>query len=501
MIDIEFVSGINRARLAKSLKKAGMTHRFAVVQHREIGRELGDGFDGRLFWALLDFMSDYDPAADLLYADDWGDIGVREHPIEDLIAQWKSDPTAQRRLPDVFLLRNRGQLQVCMICEGYGLEDRWPYNDSDTFAMLSNRDISREILAYLHAHENAAKWKLSPDVVDLQDTGRRLPFRNRTRENTEPPKRGRGPLWTWLTLLALVIIPSVAMMASVHTAHEAYQCAPMAIIAVGLVVAFLVHDSRDLDVSLTWDGIRKGKGSRSKFIAWEDARLSEKKNTIFVRSKTRTISIRQEHFDETKFWVFFRLIRQEIEERGLKRADEGEAITTPVFALSADDLKKFNKYRGKGSGRSVLSDLQPLVLPIAIVTILALMLWIGPQRHKLPHILQYPSVFIATALVCVGLLYAIGRLGDHLFFGAEPVPDREDTTLALTNVGLVGQSAMSRHLKFWDEIRWIVQTPTLILFYYRPGAATIVPKRVFASPDEAASFFNQALALKKAYAE
>ena len=490
MIDIDFVKGANRSRLPKFLKKARMTQRLAVVQHADDENSDGRVFDWPFFWAMLNFVSDYDPTANIFVAEKWEHVDVKERPFSDLVEQWRSAPQEKRFMPAAFLLRKGDKLRLCLICDIYDLDDPWPYTASYSYSLLSDRDISEDVLTYLRTHEQA------PRIIRNENTGSRPSIRNRTRENTELPKRAGNPFWVALLVVAFCVIPLGAMGIFVHTAREAYAFTFLAILSIGLVLFTLLSEFRDIDVQLSWDGIRKG----AKFIAWDEARLETKEGKVVVRSKTRKISLWSSHFVEQKFWIFFRLIRREIEARGLARVDKGEIISTTPYALSKNDLKSFNRYGGKGSGKTIFSMLYFYGMPLLASFSMANIFWNDPQRRRLPHILQYPVVYIALAGLCTALVCGVWFLCFWLSYRERRKnTPRGEITVSLSEVGLVFHGAKSRSLEFWHEIPWVVQSRTLILFFTRPGLATIVPKRIFASPAEAAEFYDRALAFKRAY--
>lgn len=497
MIDINFVTGIHPPRLPKFARKARLTHRFAVIEHTTFA--VGDArqVDSYLLDALIDFATGYDPGAEIFVVDAWNEIGRKERRLADLAGEWKKDLGTVRRMPAAVLSRKRGKLRLCLLTEGwFGPDAPWPYTNSFTYSLLSDHNIGEDVLAFLRGHADAFRWNLSTQIVRNEDTPSTI--RKRTRENTEVPKRSLSDLWAMLFFAALLIVAMAAMGPSVHTARQAVGYGILVAVFAGFAAMFALWALRDIDVALSWDGIRKGQGRHVRFIAWDEAKLQLGERKVIARSGTRTISVRSDSFDGPKFWAFFWVIRQESVDRGLRQFDEGEALRTKPYTLGESDLKNFDRYLGAGSG-TLHAILQTTALPFIMGLMLTFGYWIKPQRHSLPHMLQNPLVYFALAGLCTMLFCGAWYFAFWLTMPKRKAVALKECTTSLGAVGLVTATADIRDLDFWHEIRWIVQSPTVILFFTRRGSATIVPKRIFASPAEAADFLKQAIALKRAY--
>ncbi len=507
MVEVNFISGIEAGSAYPNYLKANrLKHRFAVLQNTHVEGEAEPFVDEALRQALTAFASAYDPTAEVVLSETAETLGPDFYSLADYDARSADD----RPFPNLLALRKGRRFRLCMIAEAYDLSDfpqPFPYKDSCVYSIFTDRGIGSELVAFLHAHPEAAGWTLST-VVLTAAASEQYPVLL-SRDDAVVPRRQRYPLWQALGLSVLALPMFVLCAINGLIKHDPIGFGGLFVAVYGVIALNFAWEMRDRKVILSWEGIRKGAGTRSKFIAWGDARLQFKESGVTVRSRGETVTVRKVHFNAKEFSNFFRVVSREITDQGLQRAALVPNLTSPPYTLSANDAKAFWKHKGVGRKKAFPPRIRPYTATaLYMVPVMAFLIRYSPRRRTLPDILQSPPAYLAAAiaatLAVAGSAFLIER-----FFSARRAWKNlisswrclQDFTISISEAGVVDRTTGYEAFKPWDEIRHVVDTPKLVLFYTEPNAATVVPKRIFPSPADADAFCHCAQAFKRAFVE
>ncbi len=170
---IRFVRGFEpKFPIPKTVKTAGLTHRFAVIQETwraDTAATVGMFFDEALWRRLLAFAAQFAPGLRLAILPTQNG---KEMPPEDFLAAWDKQD-ADAREPPAILARDARQSPVLYIEPEYWTRvgGPMPYHDSYTYSIYSSGDLGDRVMRFLTEAEAARGWELSTVVLKPGDDG------------------------------------------------------------------------------------------------------------------------------------------------------------------------------------------------------------------------------------------------------------------------------------------------------------------------------------------
>ena len=158
------------------VKAAGLTQRFTVLQENTFYVRVPDTtFDEVVWRTLIAFIAGYDPSAHVLVAEHGKDVGRKERPLSIYMTHWATLDD-DRDPPEVVILRTASALRLCMVTEYYySSGGPYPYGDACVYSLFSDRDISEDVMAFLHNRADASRWRFSGKVLRAEDMPVPLP--------------------------------------------------------------------------------------------------------------------------------------------------------------------------------------------------------------------------------------------------------------------------------------------------------------------------------------
>jgi len=414
MVEVNFVSGIESdSTYPKYLRANGLKHRFAVLQNTRVEGRAEPFVDESLWRALASFAPAYDASAEVV-------LSIRSKtPDPDFysLADYDALPQDDRPLPGLLALRKSAKFHLCMIAEAYDLSDvpmPFPYKDACVYSIFTDRDIGTEVVAFLRAHPASADWKLSPAVIAAAASEQYPTVLSR--DNAVIPKRHWEPAWTALAM-SVVALPIIVMcVLDGLPRREPIAFWVVAVAIYGFIALNFAWEIRDLKVALSWEGIRWGAGSRSKFVAWTDAFLEYKNRKITARSGQTTITVCDSLYNKKEFANFFQVVNREMIDRGLQRAALLPNLISPPYTVTREDLKAYWKHKGVGRKRTFPPPIGPYTATaLYMVPTLAFLIRYSARRHAIPHILQSPPAYLTAAIAATLVVAALAFLIERLF--------------------------------------------------------------------------------------
>jgi hypothetical protein len=506
VFDIYFVSGADdRWNYPKIVTTAGLAHQFGVIQHGDNDLNQQTTADPAMVRAIAAFLIAYDADAEVMAGNEWEDLGKGERPLSDYMAEWEVKAEADRDPPMGVAVRKAGKALAYMLVEPwYGVGGPWPFADSCTYTFFTDRDIGPEIEAYLRGHPDAARWNIGPVTIPAKAADHYpIPIR---REDAVVPRRRLHAAWYAVAGLIFALVGFVVIDLPHWRKHDPAGFWEFVLAICGIFVFALASELRGLDVTLSWEGIRRGSGPRSTFIAWKDARLDWRRSKIVVRSGKTTIAVYDSLYRAGEFYRFFDVIAHDIVDGGLRRAAQAVNLATPAYTLSAEDMKALLKYRGEGRGPLLPPIGSYTILALVMPTVVAFVIRFSARWHNVPQALHPAPAYLAATLACTVAIAAPCFLVEEILRRrarwkalTSSWHYLQDFSLSISEAGVTKRTIGFEHFRYWDELQYVVQSPRLILFLTRKGVIHIVPKRIFASPDDAEVFFNTALTLKRAF--
>lgn len=506
MFDIYFVAGADdRWNYPKAVTAAGLAYQFGVIQHGDNDLNPDTTADPALVRAIAAFLTAYDTEAEVMAADDWEDIGHKERPLSDFMAEWESTAEADRDPPMGVAVRKPGKALAYMLVEPwYGVGGPWPYADSCTYAFFTDRDIGPELAAYLRGHPDAGRWNIGLVTLPAK-AAEHYPVRIK-REEVVVPRKTWEPVWIALTYGFVVLLLSFPLVLTGLLKSNPKAFWGFTALIYGAILVNLGWEVRGLDLTLSWQGVRKGVGPRSKFIAWRDARLDFGGEKIIVRSGKDAIAVHTSLYRAGEFHRFFHVIAQEIVDGGLRRAAKAINLTTPAYKLSAEDVKTYLKYRGEGR-RPRLPHIGPYTtLALVMIPVVAFVVRFSNRAHSLPQALHPAPIYLAASLACTAAVAGTCFLLEDILRRRARWKEmtsswhyHQDFELSISEAGVATRTTGFEHFTYWDELSCVVESPRLILVFGRKDIMHIIPKRIFASREDAVAFFNTALTLKRIF--
>lgn len=177
MIELEFMKG-NEPHMPfpPYVTTARLTHRFTVLQENTFYERVPDTtFDEAVWRTLIAFIAGYDPSGHVSIAEDEKDLGRKERPLSIYMTKWETLDD-ERDPPQVVTLRTASALRLCMVTEPYYLSGGpWPYADACVHSLFSDRDISAEVMAFLHDHADTSRWRFADKVLRAEDVPAPMP--------------------------------------------------------------------------------------------------------------------------------------------------------------------------------------------------------------------------------------------------------------------------------------------------------------------------------------
>jgi hypothetical protein len=327
-------------------------------------------------------------------------------------------------------------------------------------------------------------------------------------------------LWI-LTGLAISALPA-GHPAPGHGTLSAYAL-PAVIVGFAIVLQYLM--AADRDITLSVEGIRKGKGRRAVFIPWLGASLhhDRDRNRFVITSKGKRIVVRSSNFDDPyRFQEIMSHLRLVVYGQAWRRNRQADKMTTPLHGLSAQDRREFLAYRGDGFLANVFWPyLAPpvLCLCVAYVVFIEVVLHqaaLGPDVTAFVHVIlktcpllfYWPWVLVYIPIACVVAVVIVFR-GLPLFLARRHLKalrlrwlqqfDRPQM-ISISPIGLVCRETDGQRFLPWDDVYRISQTRGLILFHLVPDLrlSIILPRRAFATAHDAADFVARAEDFKRA---
>jgi len=337
------------------------------------------------------------------------------------------------------------------------------------------------------------------------------------------------PRFNWPFSIALWILAAIGI-GAVFDGHAAQGHEPIKAFALPAVILAFTAGlqyllAADRDISLSVEGIRKGKGPRSLFIAWQGASLhhDRDRNRFVVTTKGKRIVVRESNFnDPYRFQEIMSHLRLVVYSQAWRRNRQADKIATPLHGLSAENKREFLYYRGDGFFQTIFWPF--LALPVfclcvayvafieivlhqatlgsAAVAFVEAVLKACPFPFYWPWILLYVSAaFVAAAVICirgVPLFLARRHLKAIRLHWLEQF-DRPQI-ITISAIGLVCRETDGQRFVPWDNVYKISQTRGLILFHLVPDLrlSIILPRRAFATAQDAADFIAKAEDFKRA---
>jgi len=297
-----------------------------------------------------------------------------------------------------------------------------------------------------------------------------------------------------------------------------------ALVGTPLLFAALLQYNRlsRRDVALSVEGVRKGKGAKSKFIPWRGATFyyDLKKDRYVIAAKGMQISFNRDNFSSSRRYAeVIGYILYVIQEQGLRRNAKVPKISAPLHRLSAADRAEFLAYAGGDFFSAVWFSvaLFVFVLCVAYMALLTLLIARLPLPSDTVNALHTvkrmaPLLFhgwIADILkrFCLPAAFVSGlRLLPDLG-GRKRVQamrtnwlEQFDHTQVVTisEVGLTCQIGGEPMFIPWSDVFKIGRTRGLILFHLTAELTLSIalPKRVFQTTADATSFYRKAEAFR-----
>ncbi len=337
------------------------------------------------------------------------------------------------------------------------------------------------------------------------------------------------PRFNWPLSAGLWILTGLAISAlpAGHPApgHGTLSALALPAVIVGFAIVLQYLMAADRDITLSVEGIRKGKGRRAVFVPWLGASLhhDRDRNRFVITSKGKRIVVRSSNFDDPyRFQEIMSHLWLVVYGQAWRRNRQADKITTPLHGLSAEDRREFLGYRGDGFLGTVFwpyLSLPLLVLCVAYVAFIEIILhqaaW-GPAvtafvqtvLKACPFLFSWPWVLLYIPAACVTAVVIFFR-GLPRFLARRHLKamrrrwlqqfDRPQM-ISISALGLVCREADGQRFQTWDDVYRISQTRRLILFHLVPDLrlSIILPKRAFATPEAASEFVARAEDFKRA---
>lgn len=158
MTEVDFFAGFDPVCLVpRAVKQAGLTQRFAVIQHTYRADCPDMYFDQALWRRLVEFAEQLGPEVRVVPAE-----GQPEMTVEAFIDTWQGVPDVERDPPAFVLVREGPTLRLLMATEYWARVGGPPrYHDSFTYSLFSNADLGGRVREFLAGAPGAGDWKMA----------------------------------------------------------------------------------------------------------------------------------------------------------------------------------------------------------------------------------------------------------------------------------------------------------------------------------------------------
>lgn len=124
-------------------------------------------FDEPLLLAVIEFVRRTAPGAEITVAPDPRDIRRAWTPLSVWLADRNRLAPEDRSTPAAIRATIDGRTPVCVVTEFWTrVGGPRPYHDSWTYSVLSERDLSSDLPAFLAGLPQASGWTVIPAVLD-----------------------------------------------------------------------------------------------------------------------------------------------------------------------------------------------------------------------------------------------------------------------------------------------------------------------------------------------
>jgi len=156
--DIIFVAGIDGYfPTPPAARKAGLTHRFAVIQETYRAGSADMYFDEALWLAILDFACSFSSGAEAR-------IGKAAQTREAFLQAWSA--ASEKDPADYIEVHGADGLILFVATELWSnVGGPAPYADSITYSLHSREDIGGQVMAHLRNSDGAHRWMLAADAI------------------------------------------------------------------------------------------------------------------------------------------------------------------------------------------------------------------------------------------------------------------------------------------------------------------------------------------------
>jgi hypothetical protein len=155
--EVNFVAGIDGiGTLPPAVRKAGLDHRFAVIQETYRSDSTDMYFDAALWLCLFDFACSFAPGADVR-------IGKMALTPEAFLRNWQASDDPD---PEPIEVRQQGELVLYVAPEFWAnIGGPAPYADSYTYAVFSREDLAGRLMAHLRDGDTDHRWMLASQAM------------------------------------------------------------------------------------------------------------------------------------------------------------------------------------------------------------------------------------------------------------------------------------------------------------------------------------------------
>jgi len=167
-IGISFVRGVDRfSTPPKFVKKAGLTSRFAVVQHTYVEGCADLYFDASLWRALASFVQSKGGKAEVWVTTP----GRKPLTLTKFIEEWEEISADEREPPPVLRVLSGARPALCMVTT-YWADVGGPglYHDSYTYSLYGDKDLGDDVLAALAKAPDRARWTMAAQIHSVEGT-------------------------------------------------------------------------------------------------------------------------------------------------------------------------------------------------------------------------------------------------------------------------------------------------------------------------------------------
>jgi len=155
--EVNFVAGFDGiGPVPPAVRKAGLDHRFAVIQETYRPDSADMYFDTALWLCLFDFARNFSPGAEVR-------IGKTALAPEAFLRNWQASDDPD---PEPIAVRQQGELVLFVAPEFWAnIGGLAPYADSYTYAVFSREDVSGPLMAHLRDGDTDHRWMLGNDAI------------------------------------------------------------------------------------------------------------------------------------------------------------------------------------------------------------------------------------------------------------------------------------------------------------------------------------------------